>query len=466
MASFNVTAEDSSPLITWGPPGAWNDSPDGDFASQSYSAQSWHKTSSQGAYATISFEGTGIWLYGAKRPDYGQYNFAVDGQSIQGSAKSETPAFQQLLGGKSGLPMGLHTVTLTNTGSGSSIDLDSFVFETQIGSTGAKMSKSTTDDSSPEITYTPSSSDWSSSPSTSNMNNTLHYTQTGGAQALFKFSGDAVAVYGTVSSDHANYTISVDGKSRSLNGGADGIARTLHYQTLLYFANNLGSGDHNFVLTANPDQAGQQNTGKFMDIDSIDVYTTSGGSLGSNNNSNQNGKSPSNGTPSSGNPPGPPNAMPGSGLSTGLIAAIVAVLIGVLLVLLFVFLFFRRKHIQRKRSRMPLQSPTTPTLPIQDPDYLEAGFAGIKGPPSENPFADPEKPVFDASTGYLSRSTSVRSYAHLDMPQTPRTGHLRDSYYGGQLDGEGDDLQVRSNKWSNIPLRPPRPPTLRLPGAR
>ena len=56
MASFNVTgacdvticqcllfflmpanltaAEDSSPLITWGPPGAWNDSPDGDSASQ------------------------------------------------------------------------------------------------------------------------------------------------------------------------------------------------------------------------------------------------------------------------------------------------------------------------------------------------------------------------------------------------------------------------------------------------
>ena len=87
-------------------------------------------------YYLVSHTGTGIWLYGAKRPDYGQYNFAVDGQSVQGSAKSETPAFQQLLGGKSGLPMGSHTVTLTNTGSGSSIDLDSFVFETQIGSTG------------------------------------------------------------------------------------------------------------------------------------------------------------------------------------------------------------------------------------------------------------------------------------------------------------------------------------------
>ena len=67
-----------------------------------------------------------------------------------------------------------------------------------------------------------------------------------------------------------------------------------------YFANDLGSGDHSFVLTANPDQAGQQNTGKFMDIDSIDVYAASGGSSGSNNNNNnnQNGKSPSNGMPS------------------------------------------------------------------------------------------------------------------------------------------------------------------------
>ena len=34
MPANLTTAEDSSPLITWGPPGAWIDSPDGDFASQ------------------------------------------------------------------------------------------------------------------------------------------------------------------------------------------------------------------------------------------------------------------------------------------------------------------------------------------------------------------------------------------------------------------------------------------------
>lgn len=31
------------------------------------------------------------------------------------------------------------------------------------------------------------------------------------------------------------------------------------------------------MLTANPDQAGQQNTGKFMDVDAITVYNATGG---------------------------------------------------------------------------------------------------------------------------------------------------------------------------------------------
>ena len=46
------------------------------------------------------------------------------------------------------------------------------------------------------------------------------------------FSGDAVAVYGGVSFDHGNYTVTIDGKSQVLNGGT---ARTYHPQVSHYY---------------------------------------------------------------------------------------------------------------------------------------------------------------------------------------------------------------------------------------
>jgi hypothetical protein len=54
------------------------------------------------------------------------------------------------------------------------------------------------------------------------------HTQTGGAQAQFIFNGSAVAVYGTVSPEHASYTVMVDGDTRGYLGGSDGLANGLH----------------------------------------------------------------------------------------------------------------------------------------------------------------------------------------------------------------------------------------------
>ena len=79
--------------------------------------------------------GTGIWLYGGKQPNYGTYTISVDGKTIaNGTATSQTSAFEQLLGATSGLSNGAHTAVLTNTGSGSAVDLDSYIFQGQVGS--------------------------------------------------------------------------------------------------------------------------------------------------------------------------------------------------------------------------------------------------------------------------------------------------------------------------------------------
>jgi hypothetical protein len=90
----------------------------------------------QGASSTVSFTGTGIWLYGAFAPGYGAYSLAVDGKVVtSGSATSRSLQLGQLLGGAGGLAMGTHTAVLTST-DGAGVDLDSFVFETQTGVAG------------------------------------------------------------------------------------------------------------------------------------------------------------------------------------------------------------------------------------------------------------------------------------------------------------------------------------------
>ena len=136
--------------------------------------------------------GTGIWFIGARRPTYGPYDISIDGQSVAGSAYSQNASFQQLLGGRSGLSNGPHTAVLTNAGSGSPIDLDSIVFETQIGSAkcvftplacvinrtfvrSETITATTLDDTSDDITYLPTPTDWVSFRTQGIYNDTLQY---------------------------------------------------------------------------------------------------------------------------------------------------------------------------------------------------------------------------------------------------------------------------------------------------
>jgi hypothetical protein len=67
------------------------------------------------------------------------------------------------------------------------------------------------------------------------------YTQTPGASASLNFSGDAVAVYGTVSPDHANVQITLDGRSKTFTGGTGGFVSGLRTQVgpLILLINKL-----------------------------------------------------------------------------------------------------------------------------------------------------------------------------------------------------------------------------------
>ncbi|KAI0305731.1 hypothetical protein B0F90DRAFT_1700534 [Multifurca ochricompacta] len=421
MAAFNVTAEDSSPLISYSPVGAWTDSPSNDTG------------------APVC---TGIWFFGAKRPDYGTYTISIDGQSTPGNAQFQTAAFQQLLGGQSGLVDGPHAAVFTNTGLNSAIDLDSIVFETRIGSADATITDTTTDDISPSITYLPTSGDWIFNNLRGSFNDTLHFTQTGGAQAQLTFNGDAVAIYGTVFPDHANYTVSVDGHTQSFLGGSSGLISNLH---IGYFANGLGSDLHNLTLTANPEQIGQENTGMVAFSASTSTSfnnTTSNGNGGKNTPLSTSGMPQSNqenanNNAAQGQTPSHSSRGPNAAVIGGLVSGIFILL---LLIALAIVLIRRRRTIRRDHPpKLSVLSPMTPSLPMQTPPALGSspqtptgskqwrrkGFARSLGTvPNHNPFND----------------------ARLKMPSVPEMSVVRDSYD----DGRAGDLQIQSSAVSRI----------------
>lgn len=273
MASFNgtLTVEDSSPLITYAPAGSWSDSPNDPLLS-AYSGGSYHATSSQGATATFSFVGSGITIFGGRRPNYGAYTVSIDGQNIQtGTSQTSQDLTRQPLASASGLTYGSHTLVLTNTG-GAPVDIDSIDFQTNGGPSGPIPVAKDFDDSDPVMSYSPSPAAWQTNTRGDFFGNTLHFTQTPGASASMKFSGQAVAVYGTVSPDHADMVLNIDAQEVTLQGGANGFASSVHPDVLLFYRGDLDGSEHTITMSA----ASQPGTGPFIDLDRVTVFTSSG----------------------------------------------------------------------------------------------------------------------------------------------------------------------------------------------
>ncbi|KAJ3923914.1 hypothetical protein F5877DRAFT_1681, partial [Lentinula edodes] len=336
--------EDSSPLISYSPAGAWSDSPANDTLLSSYSGSSYHIASTQGATATITFTGIGITIFGGHRQNYGTYQISVDGQTVVASESSAgQDVFQQVLGTVSGLSNEKHTAVVTSS-SASSIDIDYVNVQTQIGETGSQLTKSTVDDSDPSFIYTPAS-EWSVNDQNYFMNDTLHYTSSAGASASVTFSGEAVALYGTVSQDHADIQLSLDGQNVTFGAGANGFASTLHSQ---YYAQGLGSNQHSLVVAADP----QSGTGPFIDVDAVVVYSSIPGSTTSSISGLMMNVSCSDMT-SSGKLP-----------TKTIVGIIVGSIFGFLLLLALLLLLLRWRR-WRRQGQADL-SPLTPTLPIQN----------------------------------------------------------------------------------------------------
>ncbi|KAF8813846.1 hypothetical protein BYT27DRAFT_7180614 [Phlegmacium glaucopus] len=400
MASFNLTVEDSSPLITYSPAGSWIDTPADDVLATSYSGGSFHTTTTQGANATINFNGTGMWIFGGQRPNYGTFSFIVDEEFVTtGTAESTVPSTQQLLCAVSGLTNGPHTAVFSNT-NGQPVDVDSIVFESQVGGPGSAVAFETFDDSDAAIAYLPAPSAWQIRTAPTFFNDTLRSSQTPGASAIRSFSGEAVAIYGTVSPNHANVRVAIDGQSLILPGGSGGQVSAVRPQVLLYYQNNLVPGQHTLVLSGDSTPP----AGPSIDLDFIRAFA---------------------GTSSATMPISVTTSN--KSLSTGtMISAIVGGVIGFLLLVALLALGFLMHRRRRRKDRLVEDSmvPVSPDLPMQsDPKALEAGFSHDSAklenmvfplPPPTKAVAVTQRPatpssVSDSSSGSHSRHGSVMS---------------------------------------------------------
>ncbi|KAG9042872.1 hypothetical protein FS837_010292, partial [Tulasnella sp. UAMH 9824] len=285
MVQRNQTAEDSSPLIKWLPEDQWIDGSPADSQLSRYSAGSFRLTTTNGAYAQFSFNGTGVWIYGAKRGNHGPYRCNVDGNDrpIQ-SGYSASDQISTELCSAPNLKMGSHTIKITNLQTDPNLpylDVDYIIWETKISDQATLPSVVYDDADSTNIRYTPPG-EWSVN-ACQNMaaysSSSCHVTGSNTAKAALTFEGDAIAVYGGVGPQYGPYAVRLDDQ--------DPVSFTAnstnsHTQQILYFASGLGAGNHTVVINNNPASIGNQ-----LDIDFIQVlgggipYDAQSGSSGS-----------------------------------------------------------------------------------------------------------------------------------------------------------------------------------------
>ncbi|KAJ7772642.1 hypothetical protein DFH07DRAFT_802662 [Mycena maculata] len=444
--ALNLTIDDSSPLISYGPSGAWQDASSNDTAGLSYFGNSLHSTTAPGATATINFNGTGISIFGGFRPEYGTYTVAVDGKTVEdGTATAPGIETEQLIGGVVGLANGPHTAVVTSTGVG--MDIDAVILNTEVGSVGSTLSSTLYDDTSPAVTYAGA---WDTSDAAEYINGTLHFSQATGAAASLPFTGNAVAVWGTVSPQHANIQISVDGNSVMVNGGSNYVSE-LHAQTLLYWANDLDPSQQHMLIMTNP--GAQNGTGPFIDLDAITVYSSTGGAATPQPSAITNqasGNDQSN------------HSNSRSGLSQGAMIGIIAASVVAILVFLgLLLLLFLRK---RKRSqRLTGAEPKTPTgaeLPLQGPNMrFRTPTSPLQPMPtfSSPVLSRPRTSMHSIAPSYYASNDTFRASVDSTTPMVPTVPTLAMP----RVPSRAQRGVMMPNRGG--PDRPSRPPSLDLP---
>ncbi|KAJ7079587.1 hypothetical protein B0H15DRAFT_499260 [Mycena belliarum] len=282
MTSRNFTIDNVNPLIQYAPAAAWSEGSrtGGDPLASSYSNNgTFTLCTTQGSSATFSFNGTQVYVFGARRANHGPYTVTLDGASATFDGFSAAPLFGTLFVSKV-MPQGIHTVTVTNALTDTTkpfLDIDFITWTSKVTGDGKI---ETVEDTEAQFTYQPSTSwstDLSSNLLTGFSGNNGHVTLTTGASALISFTGDFITVFGAVGPNIAPYTVKVDG---AIGATFNATKRDYTPQVALYHADGLGSGNHTLELISQPAVAGQLLAVDFVQVAPAAATPTGSGSRG------------------------------------------------------------------------------------------------------------------------------------------------------------------------------------------
>ncbi|KAI6039734.1 hypothetical protein EDC04DRAFT_3140744 [Pisolithus marmoratus] len=415
--------DDKSPLIlydlTWLPGNSWDDA----YADQYYLGTFTTNNVTNGA-VSFSFNGTGVWIYGAKRGNHGAYTVELDGATYGSyTGYYSTQEFLQVLFNQTGLSQSMHNLTLTNTGTnGQYVDIDLIVWQSGVGSDNQTLVTETVQDTDPRFQYQIMERDitrkdtWQASRSFSQVRQSC-YGWSRRSQCYHGPLGEMVTLFGATSTSTGPYTVQLDGGNVS---AYNGTAFLPFYGVPLFHGDNLGPGQHNVTLTNVPAAAQQQLCIDYALVSTLsnDTITTSALSSG-NTGSTQ--------------------------LSSGAIAGIVVASAAAALGFALAFFFYRKWKASEAAQNQLYSIHTTQRLPETPVAFSTSvdtrGGAGLVQDERDGPSLSPTRayqpsPGLLVGTTYVPGSSASQSGSEL-RSQTLASGNV--TLFGRPLpDSPGD----------------------------
>lgn len=193
----------------------------------------------------------------------------MDTYATSGTGQTDigNDAFQQLTFGIANLTSGLHEITITNKGfsNGTSayFDVDYVVWESSLPDQWNAQIFTTLANGTFE--YLPTNASWGSGADPKSYSKWSYWTEVNDAKLRLNFTGQSIALYGSVDTNHGNFTCSIDGISR---GSVSGTYPSQIEQQLLCFGDNLNNHKHVLVVENQPVSTGKV----WLDIDYACVY--------------------------------------------------------------------------------------------------------------------------------------------------------------------------------------------------
>ncbi|KAJ3553754.1 hypothetical protein NM688_g3447 [Phlebia brevispora] len=309
--------------------GVWYDSSHEDPEWFDYTNGTFHATQEEGATAYLTFNGSAVYVVGARRTNHGEYSATLDEATTVQNGEAPVDQFNCTLYSHTGLDEGQHEVILQNEWPPDTpntwFDIDYMVITSGDGNPATQSTDTTLDDSgTPNITYTYG---WDTSPNGLQQYyymSTMHRTNLEGASAYIIFHGNAITLYGSTSYNHGLFSIALDGVPLpyTLNGSAP--VNQTRWQNMLYYSGGLSSSLHNMTVThADP------NDTMWFDLDKVVVsnWPVQMVDLNPSSSSSTQLAAPTVSSASSGSGDGGPPHSVNKRLIAGVVTAIVAVVL-------------------------------------------------------------------------------------------------------------------------------------------